>query len=163
MRQVHYPYNSPFDPEDHSGDNNNWIYNRAPDGYCFVLVRFDSIASQEDTEQAGILQLYDGHEYTHWNIYPGVQSNEVLARHQHSNYELNSFTDLLGWECKEYTIGSRGISQSYPFRALVIVWYYLKKMSTLDKLHFAVTQPKSILGRFPKAFRTTVEPTEEEG
>ncbi|GAG74626.1 unnamed protein product, partial [marine sediment metagenome] len=38
--------------------------------------------------------------------------------------------------------------------------YYLKKMSTLETLYYAVIQPK--WKRFKKAFRTTVEPSELE-
>jgi hypothetical protein len=159
-RQVHFGYAQVFDPEDDSGDNNTFIYNRAPDGYKFILHKI-SLSIATGSYDQGIVMLFDGHEYTHWDLWPNIQSNEVLFRGVTNSYTNNIVEYLEHWSCKEYTIGLRSKSESEQFKVLIIVWYYLQKMSKLDRLHYAVTQPKSILGRHPKAFRTTVESTED--
>ena len=160
-RQVHYPYAQAFDSED-KGDNNDWTYNRAPNGYRFILDSISVIASATNNQNNGIVQIYEGHEHTDYIIYPGVESREILERLETTDYQLNLEKSLHGWDCKEYTLGVRSTSETYAYRVIVIVWYYLQKMTAFERLHFAVTQSKSIKGRFPKAFRTTVEPTEDE-
>lgn len=160
-RTVYFGHVQAFDSEDTSGDNNTWIYDRAPDGYKFHLVSAQiSVANYPDYND-GIVAIYDGHEYTHWNQWPGVESREILGRLEFNVYQDNGILDLHNWECKEFTIGLRSTNIGNPFRACIVIWYYLTKMTPLERLHYAVVHPKSILGRFPKAFRTTVEPTED--
>ena len=160
-RQVHYGYAQIYDSED-KGDNNSWIYNRAPNGYKFILDSISVIASATNNQNNGIVQIYDGHEHTNFIIYPGVESREILERLETTDYQLNLEKSLHGWDCKEYTIGLRSTSETYPFRVIIIVWYYFEKMSRYERLLFAVTHPKSILGRYTKSLRgTTVESTEE--
>ncbi|GAI73759.1 unnamed protein product [marine sediment metagenome] len=158
QRQVHFMYAQIFDEEDSSGKNNTWNYNRAPDGYKFRLEKINMAVDRVNS--FGIVSMFDGHEYTHWNIYPGVQSNEMISYSQFSNAVGLDYADmLLGWECKEYTLGVRSTSTTNIFKVVIIVWYYLEKMSHLEKLYYAVIQPR--WNRFKKAFRTTLDPKDE--
>lgn len=162
QRQVHFVTAQIYDSGDTSGKNNTWSYNRAPDGYLFELISVDLSVTAVQTQYAGIVQLSDGHEYTHWNIYPGVQTNELLYRAEFNIYNLNSIASLHGWECKEYTIGARSVSDSKAFKSIAIVWYYLKKASRLELLEYAVKHPRN-QDMFRRALRgTTIEPSEED-
>jgi len=148
-----------YDPQDKSGDNNTWNYNRAPEGYKFELVELAASITQRDSFHTGLVAIYDGHEYTHWNQFPGVESRELLGRDEFNSTVPNAYIALHNWECKEYTLGVRSLTESYGFKICIIVWYYLKKMSTLETLYYAVIQPK--WKRFKKAFRTTLDPLDE--
>ncbi|GAG88451.1 unnamed protein product, partial [marine sediment metagenome] len=72
QRQVHFMFAQIFDDEDTSGDNNKWVYNRAPEGYMFELVKANITTTRTANAREGICAIFDGHEYTHWNIWPGV-------------------------------------------------------------------------------------------
>ncbi|GAG96879.1 unnamed protein product, partial [marine sediment metagenome] len=65
---------------------------------------------------------------------------------------------LEGWECKEYTIGLRSSSETHPVKGCAVMWYYLRKMSWLEKLQYAVIQPRG--QRYRKGGPTTVELSE---
>lgn len=160
-RQVHFMYAQVFNPSDTTGANNTWLYNRAPDGYKFVLHSIDVSGKQEDNNKYGIVAMYDGHEYTHWNIYPGVESRELIWRGQMNDYIVNCGGTLNGWECKEYTLAIRSTHVTYPFKCCIIVWYFLQKMTWLEKLQYAVIQAKG--ERIRKGGPTTVERSEEDG
>jgi len=140
-------------PENITGINNTWLYDRAPAGYKFIL---DSIqvSTTEEEGRDGIFAVFDGHEYTHWNIFPGVVSHELLYRGEINTYILNLDANLKGWECKEYTLALRSTSQEKPVKVCAILWYYLRKMSQLETYQYAVIQPKG--DRYKKSFRTTV-------
>lgn len=159
-RQVHFLYAQVFDEEETAGKNNTWLYDRAPDGYKFVLHK---ISIYVDRVRAwGVFALFDGHEYTHWNIFPGVESKEVIAYITTSNSPPLGVTEYLeGWECKEYTLGIRSTSTTASLKGCCVVWYYLRKMSLLEKLQYAVIQPRG--QRYRKGGATTVERTERYG
>lgn len=159
QRQVHFMYANIFDPEDTSGKNNKWNYNRAPEGYKFQLVASHSSVAQINSYYTGLLAFYDGHEYTHWNQYPGVESRELIGRGETNLYQYSINIDFHGWECKEYTIGIRSLSTTNPYKIVTIVYYYLVQMSRLETYYYAVIQPK--WNRFKKAFRTTLDPKDE--
>jgi len=155
QRQVHFIWAQPFDAEDSSGDNNTWNYNRAPDGYKFELVSIDISGHQESSMKYGHVALFDGHEYTHWNLWPGVESRELLWRSELNDYVRNGFGNLNNWECKEYTLGIRSTHATFGFKTCIVIWYYLRKMSWLEKLYYAVIQPKG--DRYKKTLGITAE------
>jgi len=159
-RQVDFLYAQPYNSEDSTGANNTWKYNRAPEGYKFVLHSIEVSVAQTASLFQGLVAMYDGHEYTHWNQFPGVESKELLTRGETNVYILNLVSSLNGWECKEYTLGIRSLSATYGYKVCIIVWYYLEKMSKLEEYQYATIQPK---GDKPirKAGATTVESTEE--
>lgn len=147
-----------FDPEDSLGNNNTWIYDRAPEGYKFVLDNMVVSTTQKTLARDGLVAIYDGHEYTHWNQWPGVESKELLGRVEVNVYNYNETIILNGWECKEFTLGIRSTSEENSFKICLIVWYYLRKMSWLEKLQYAVMQPRG--QRYRKGGATTVERSE---
>jgi len=157
-RQVDFLFAPVFDPQDSTGSNNTWKYNRAPDGYKFVLESIDISVAQRDSLHTGVCAIYDGHEYTHWNQFPGVESKELLGRFETNAQALNNSASLHNWECKEFTIGVRSLTESFGVKIVVIIWYYLRKMSWLEKLQYAVIQPKG--QRYRKSGPTTVERSE---
>jgi hypothetical protein len=159
-RQVVYPYAQVFNPtQSYPKKNNTFIFNRAPDGYKFVLVAIDISGHQENSYKYGLLELSDGHYYTGWNIWPGVENRETLFRCELNDYIRNIYGDLHLWECKEYTIAIRSTHETYPFKCCVIVWYYLRRMTTLETKQYAVIQPKA--EHYRKGGPTTIESTEE--
>jgi len=161
-RQVHFITAPIFLPEDKTGINNTWQYNRAPEGYLFQLVEVQISGNRGDVQQQGIVALFDGHEYTHWNIYPGVQSNEMLFRFNSIDYQVNASQNLHGWPCKEYTLGIRSYSVTKVFKCVVIIWYYLKKASRLELMEYAIKHPRN-QDQFKRVLRgPTIEPTEVE-
>ena len=141
-RQVQFIQAQIYDPGDSTGANNTWIYDRAPEGYLFVLQKIAVSTDYLSTRNVGLIVLYDGHEYTHWNQWPGVESREILARFEFNNYSIKEVESLLGWECKEFTIGARSSSTTKTFKGFVIVWYYLKKASREELLEYAIKHPK---------------------
>jgi len=157
-RQVHFMHAQIFDPQDTSGDNNTWNYNRAPDGFKFILHSIHISGNRGNGLQQGIVSMYDGHEYTHWNTWPGVESRELLARFDSIDYQCDTIIPLNEWECKEYSLAVRSWSETKAYKACIIVWYYLRKMSWLEKLYYAVIQPKG--DRYKKTLGVTVEPRE---
>ncbi|GAG61297.1 unnamed protein product, partial [marine sediment metagenome] len=102
--------------------------------------------------------IYDGHEYTHWDIFPGVESRELLWRGETTTYQVNLYGNLHNWECKEYSLACRSASETKTLKLCVIVWYYLRKMNWLERLYYAVIQPKG--DRYKKTLGITAEPTE---
>lgn len=162
QRQVHFMSAQVFDVEDTSGKNNTWQYNRAPEGYLFELVQIVVSGSRGGGSHQGIVALFDGHEYTHWNIWPGVQSQEMLYRFDSIDYQVDGVGQLLDWECKEYTVGTRSWSVTGMFKVVIIVWYYLRKASRMELMEYALKHPARH-DTFKRALRgTTVEPTEVE-
>lgn len=157
-RQVQFMYAQPYDSEEVGGKNNTWLYDRAPEGYKFVLAEVTVSAGRLSDTHRGLFAIYDGHEYTHWNQYPGVESKELLGRLEFEQYNLVQTVDLHNWECKEYTLGVRSNTDAVGFKCCVIVWYYLRKMSWLEKLQYAVLQPRG--QRYRKGGATTVERSE---
>jgi len=159
-RSVYFLYTPVYDSEaDPPGNNNRWIYDRAPEGYKFVLVAMDvSSRISGDTTKA-VLGLFDGHEFTNWLIFPGVESKEYLCRSEYNIYQPSMSHDLHGWECKEFTIGGRNFATAEDVKFCIIIWYYLEKMDKLEEYQYAVIQPK---GDKPirKGGATTVESTE---
>jgi len=71
-RQVHFIQTQILDMEDTSGNNNTWIYNRAPEGYKFLLHSISVSTGGALVNNYGNCAMYDGHEYTHWNIWQSV-------------------------------------------------------------------------------------------
>lgn len=159
QRQVNFIQAQVLDLEDTTGKNNSWVYNRAPEGYKFELVQIVVSGSRGGGSHQGIVAMYDGHEYTRWNIWPGVESRELLYRFDSIDYQVDGVGNLLDWECKEYTLAVRSWSQTGVFKVCIIVWYYLRKMSALERLYYAVIQPR--WNRYKKAFRTTLDPKDE--
>jgi len=158
-RQVYFIHAQAYDGEEITGKNNTWIYDRAPEGYKFVLDSIFMSTTRHNSLCTGLVAIYDGHEYTHWNQYPGVESKEILGRQEFDLNALNGELALKNWECKEYTIGIRSNSTTNVFKICVIVWYYLRKMSWLEKLQYAVMQPRG--QKYRKGGPTTVERSEE--
>ncbi|GAG74627.1 unnamed protein product [marine sediment metagenome] len=68
QRQVDFMHVQIFDPEDTSGKNNTWVYNRAPEGYKFELVAIDVTTDKDSSRMDGIVNIYDGHEYTRFYL-----------------------------------------------------------------------------------------------
>ena len=160
QRQVHFMSAIPYDAENKTGSQNTWNYNRAPEGYKFLLHSVTMSCDLQNTTYEGLVAMFDGHEYTHWNLWPGVESREMLLRAVFNAYMLDRDFSLNLWECKEYSLGCRSRNSSYSFKVAIVVWYYLKKMSWLEKLYYAVIQPKG--DRYKKTLGVTVEPTELE-
>lgn len=157
-RQVHFISAPVFDPEDKTGVNNKWNYNRAPEGYLFELIKVE--ISAHETYFDGIFNMFDGHEYTHWNIWSGVESRELLTRCDTNAYQLNFASDLCDWECKEYTLAIRSSNVAKAFKICAIVWYRLKKASRLELMEYAIKHPRN-QDMFKRALRgPTLEPTE---
>ena len=160
-RQVFYLQASAYDDQaEYPKDNNTFRYHRAPEGYKFLLhaVHFHTVL--EGPACNGIFEMSDGHYYTGWNIYPGVENREIIAYSTHDADNPAMHLPLFNWEAKEYTIGIRSTSSSAVFRGVVIVWYYLRRMNKLETLMYACIHP--LRKRFRKGYATTVEPTEEE-
>jgi len=160
QRQVHFITTQALDLEDISGDNNSWIYNRAPDGYKFILDSVDISTTKYQSKYEGIFNIFDGHEYTHWNIYPGVESRELLGRLETTIYIVDGSINLHSWECKEYSIAIRSGSTTNGYRVVIIVWYYIEKMSLFERLMYACLHPKLL--RIKKGGPSTVEVTERD-
>ena len=158
-RTVHFIHAPIFDPQSSTGVNNTWKYDRAPDGYKFILVAIDVSTSYVGTNHAGIFGLFDGHEYTHWNMFPGVESKEYLWRSEVNSNNISIHGDLHNWECKEFTIGCRSMSESQAVKACVIIWFYLRKMTPDETKMYAVLQPKS--EHYPKGGPRTLTRGEE--
>jgi hypothetical protein len=156
-RQVYFGFAPIFNPEDSSGVNNTWIYDRALEEHLFVLDSIQVSVTKENSYYNGIFAIYDGHEYTHWNQFPGVESRELLGRLEFSEHNLTGFINLNGWECKEFTIGIRSTHQSVPVKMVAILYYYLKKASREELLEYAIKHPVRE-DTFKRAMRgTTVE------
>lgn len=155
-RNVFFKHAGIFDPQDTTGKNNTWQYNRAMSGYIFKLVSMDISVPLAYAD--GITAIFDGHEYTHWNIFPGVESRELLGRFESSQQQQNFTIDLHGWECKEYTIAIRSSNVSKAFKSVIVIWFYLEKMNRLEQLFYAVIQPR--FKRIKTAFMRTVESSE---
>lgn len=160
-RQVHFGWAPIFLPADTTGVNNTWIYNRAPEGYLFQLVEISISSSRGTSEQQGIFALFDGHEYTHWNVFPGVESRELLYRFDSIDYQTSDVANLHGWECKEYTIGMRSWSETKPYKIVAIVWYFLKKASRKELMEYALKHPLN-QDTFKRVYSgITIEPGED--
>lgn len=157
-RQVHFITAQALVENGKQPLNNTWIYDRAPDGYKFILHSvFISVAHNPYTA-TGIFAIYDGHEYTGWNQWPGVESRELLGRLETDAGTNQSVIMLNGWECKEYTIGTRSLSGSLAYKVCAIVWYYLRKMTDLEKYQYATIQPRG--EHYRKGGPSTVEQSE---
>ena len=161
-RDVHFMTAPIFNPEDKTGINNKWNYNRAPEGYLFLLSKIEFSSAVSGGTYSGIVSLFDGHEYTHWNLWPGVESREILTRTEFHSYETQHVRGLHEWECKEYTIGIRSTNLGVGFKICAVMWYYLKKASRMELMEYAIKHPKN-----PHAFKRvlrgpTIEPTEAE-
>lgn len=159
-RQVHFIFAPIFDPEDSTGVNNTWVYHRAPDGYLFILDSIQISTDIDNSRQAGVICIFDGHEYTHWNLWPGVESRETLWRGETSSYSVELLGNLNGWICKEYTIGIRSASETKAVKYCAIVWFYLKKASREELLEYALKHPKDE-DAFKRALRGRTAETEE--
>ena len=153
-RLVVYPTAQAYDEEaEYPKDNNTFIYLRAPEGYLYELVAMEASVGGSSTDD-GVLELSDGRYYTGWNIFPGVENRETLARIEFNLYNYHYNVPLYNWECKEYTIGVRSTNTNQPFKICVIVWYYLKKASREELLEYAVKHPiredtfKALLGQY---------------
>ncbi|GAG68589.1 unnamed protein product, partial [marine sediment metagenome] len=110
-----------------------------------------SSITQVGTMQSGIVALIDGHEYTNYNLWPGVECREYLSRVEHNNANPYHVASLHGWKCKEYTIGVRSVHTTYPVKVCAIVWYYLKKATREELLEYAVKHPHN-----PDAFKVAM-------
>jgi hypothetical protein len=149
-----------FDPEKSvTGENNVWHYDRAPDGFKFELVSARITCGTSATVNSyGVIALFDGKVYnTRWDIFPGVEDFQLLGRAVTNVYQTNDVIDLFGWECKEYTVATRSTSTENSYIANIIIWYFLKPMSKLEKLMYAVLHPKR---KYRKGGPSTVELTE---
>lgn len=140
--------------------NNTWKYFRAPEGKKFLLHSIElSTAGLNRDESDGVFCLFDGHEYTQWDIFPGVINHEVLTR-----FETNSVTapthysPLNNWECKEVTLASRSSHTDQIFRIMVILWYYLVDMSKEETYEYGAKQPRY---SFRRGGPTTLDPKNE--
>ncbi len=153
QRQVHFIQTQALVTNGVQPNNNTWIYNRAPEGYIFRLLSA-SFSVTVETGANGIIAFYDGHEYTRWNQWPGVESRELLGRVETNAYQFNHLMSFNEWECKEYTLGIRSTHAIQSYKVCAIVWYYLHKMNSLETLYYAVIQPR--WNRFKKAFATTL-------
>lgn len=158
-RQVQFMFAQIFNSADTTGKNNTFQYKRAPDGYKFLLHSVYVSTTRDANFHNGIFEMSDGHYYTHWNIWPGVENREVIARRDFNDYALEHHQDLNLWECKEYTLAIRSRSEEVGFKCCIIVWYYLKSMNVIEKLFYAVIQPR--FRRFKKAYATTLSRFEE--
>lgn len=159
-RQVHFVSVPAYDPLDKTGVNNQWIYDRAPEGYLFELHSVTVSTGTPLLNNFGVFALFDGHEYTHWDIWPGVESREMLSRICFSD-QLPTYTEqLFGWLCKEYTIGIRSQDEEHPFKVTAIVWYTLKKATRELLMEYALKHP-SRQDTFKRALRGTTIDIEE--
>jgi len=145
-RFVFFPNAPIFDPEVYTGVNNRWVYRRAPDGMLFELISVKvgmqiPIMASGYNSYSGIFAVYDGHEYTHWNQFPGVESREALVHLEMNVYNAFYDIDLHKWECKEFTIGTRSRSEEEPFICKVVVFYRLKKANKFKLLEYALKHP----------------------
>lgn len=141
-RRVTYLYTPAHDAEaEPIGKNNRWIYLRAPDGLLFLLHSVE-IASRISSETTKVITtMYDGHEFTNYLIWPGVESKEGLTRMETTYLSPNAVRHLNNWECKEFTIGGRSLASLEAVKVQIIVWYYLKKASRDELLEYAIKHP----------------------
>jgi len=156
-RRVFFVWADDLDAE--GKDNNTWRYFRAPEGKKFLLDSVTmSVVSSGDVND-GIIMLFDGHEYTQWNIFPGVVCHETLARIDtiSATFPYND-VPLHMWETKEITIACRSNMVSQNFRAMVIVWYYLQNMSKEETYEYAVKYPRY---SYRKGGPSTLNPRDE--
>lgn len=160
-RIVCYATAPVFDSQaEYPKDNNRFQYFRAPEGMLFLLEAVYISANLEGPNCNGIIELSDGHYFTGWNIFPGVENRETLYRSSHDADWPNSSQPLHLWECKEFTVGCRSTSSSQQFKACVIIYYYLKKASRKELMEYAIKHPRTE-DTFKKILRgTTVEPSE---
>jgi hypothetical protein len=140
-RIVFYLTAQAFDTEaEYPKANNTFEYSRAPDGFLYLLHSVHITAGDEQSDK-GIFEMSDGHYYTGWNIYPGVENRETIARFKMSNYDTDRLIPLNMWECKEFTLAIRSLDVAQQAKACVIVWYYLKKASRAELLEYALKHP----------------------
>jgi len=139
-RSVFYPHSVAFDTEN-PGASNTWVYDRAPEGMLFELVAIQASVDKQSSRYEGVIAMFDGHEFTNWNIYSGVQSFELLTRHEFDLYNNFMSSPLYNWECKEYTIGIRSSSVTNAFKTVIVVWYYIKKATREKLLEYAIKHP----------------------
>ena len=142
-RQVYFLHLPAYDSElDPPGKNNRWIYDRAPDGYKFVLVSVEVSARISASGTSSIFGMFDGHEFTNWLLFPGVESRQYLTRSELKIYNNNFAADLHNWECKEFTLAGRSLATAEAVKYCVIVWFYLRKMTPDETKMYAVIQPR---------------------
>jgi len=141
-RRVTYLYTQAYDEEeDPIGGNNSWIYFRAPDGMLFELHSVEIASRIANTTTKAITALYDGHEFTNYLIWPGVESKEGLTRFETTYQQPNAYAPLNGWECKEFTVGGRSLATAEAVKSQIIIWYYLKRASREELLEYAIKHP----------------------
>jgi hypothetical protein len=158
-RQAFYMTAPALTDETYPKLNNRFKYHRAPEGYKFLLESVYVVCTREDSMTSGVFELSDGHYWTGWNVFPGVENREVLAYNSFWSDQMNFAQSLHQWECKEYTLAIRSTSASNSFRVCIIVFYYLRKMSKLETLMYACVHP--LRKRFRKGYATTVELDEQ--
>ncbi|GAG55151.1 unnamed protein product [marine sediment metagenome] len=159
-RQVFFIHAQGYDAqEEYPKKNNTFKYFRAPEGYKFLLHSIDVTSDHRQAYRDGIVELSDGHYYTGWDIFPGVENKEVLWRGSFNVYNTTLSGSLNLWECKEITIAIRSITTENVFKVSTIIWYYLKPMSKLETLFYALVHPR--FRRYKKAYATTLDPADE--
>lgn len=160
-RFCYYITATAFDSEaEYPKGNNTFRYHRAPEGYLFQLDHAQ-ISTTSEGGLNGVIEISDGHYYTGWNIFPGVENRETLYRGDMNSYMCNLDAYFHGWECKEFTTAIRSKNSELPFKVCVIMWFYLKKATREELLEYALKHPlrehtfKALLGQY-----STVNPEE---
>ena len=164
QRSVYYLHMQAHDAEATPiGENNSWIYDRAPEGMLFLLHSVEVSTRISSTTTKAIFAMFDGHEFTNWLLFPGVQSNEHLTRTETTYQHPQHYAPLNLWKCKEFTLAGRSLASAEAPKHQIIVWYYLKKASRKELMEYAIKHPRN-QDMFKYALRgTTVEPSEANG
>jgi hypothetical protein len=124
-----------------------WRYYRAPAGYVMELLGINISTQLEQNKLQGIIQIHQAHKLpSMWGIYPTIEDQDVLFRHESYSDKSTAKTDtynLYNYELKEFTVTYRSTATDREFRPAIIIYYRYKKfLDNHDKLEYAVKQPR---------------------
>ncbi|GAH61121.1 unnamed protein product [marine sediment metagenome] len=123
-------------------------YFRAPAGLIMELEGINISAQVREVKFAGIIQIHQAHKpASKWGIYPHIEDQDVIFRYEASTSDksvsTNQTFDLFNYELKEFTVMYRSTDSTMEYRPAIIIYYrYIKFIDTLDKLEYAVKQPR---------------------
>ena len=134
-----------FDTVGKAGEERDtiWKYKRAIEGHKFILVDIETAIDRSVTETNGIrIQIYDGHTYTKWGSFANIFDQSTLRLQVLNIYNLNAYSPLNNWECKEFTLSARNVDPSYTQKFGSIVYFYEIPMTKAERFEYAVKQPR---------------------
>lgn len=121
-------------------------YFRAPAGLLMELLGVNVSTQIAEQKCYGIIQIHQAHKpLSKWGIYPHIEDQDVLFRHEDTAVTETApqTYDLYNYELKEFTVMYRSTSKNEEYRPCIVIYYrYVKFIDTLDKLEYAVKQPR---------------------